>query len=190
VITDDHASARQAVQLFVERGHTRIGMVDANPADETSGNHGGIASAAADRIGGYVAGMGDAGLGIRAEWMMHPPGRDGIQPRVRALLAQPDRPTAILANNSDVALAVVLACAELDLAVGQDVSLITFDDAAWTRVVSPQISVIARPVEQMGELAVAALLARIRGDRSRTTLVLANRLLDRGSVASHGARST
>ena len=54
----------------------------------------------------------------------------------RRLLAQPDRPTAILAHNDDMAVGAIMVAHQLGLSLPGDLSVVGFDDSAIARSAS------------------------------------------------------
>ena len=194
VTSDDHRSASEAVELLVGRGHSRIAMITPTwmGASFTRRRPAALFSTAADRVDGFKAGMKQAGLVPRAEWVLYASLADPLAPRAAAasVLSGASRPTALLTNNSDVALAVVTACRDVGLNVGRDISLVTFDDADWTQAFDPPISVISRPVARMGEMAVRELVYQIAGHPPSAPIVLPNTLVDRRSVVPPPPPST
>jgi LacI family transcriptional regulator len=188
VSTDDHTGAIAAVRLFVDRGHRRIGLLVATAAaaEPTGVRPAAAVSTVSDRVGGFIAGLGEAGLDFDPDWVRYT-NVDHASSREAAtqILATDNRPTAILATNVDMTLAVIAACRDLNLSIGEDVSLIGFDDSPWARVFSPPISVVERPVYELGRTAVVNLLAQIDGKQVRSESVeLETVLIDRESVAT------
>lgn len=184
VYTDDRTGARQAVELFLDYGHRNIGLLLATAAancPKTSQPEG-VVSTVRDRRNGALE-------AISARHAPNPAIRycrsnlDESTRAARELLTLAPRPTAILATNEEMALGVLMACNELGLSVGRDVSLISVDDCPWTRVVAPAISVVRRPVYDLGSAAVAALIREIKGDGRLGRIELATELIDRGSVS-------
>jgi LacI family transcriptional regulator len=193
VTSDDFRSAVDAVSLLVSNGHTRIGMIDGNWASSgfTSRRPRTLGSAASERIDGFREGMKRSGLSPRPGWMLYASAREryAAQAAAASILGQADRPTALVTNNSDIALAVLTVCQNLGLEIGSDLSLITFDDASWAAAFSPPISAVARPVAQMGEAAVRELVAQIGGRPPSPAIVLKNDLIERRSVGAPGGLS-
>jgi LacI family transcriptional regulator len=192
VTSDDFRSAVDAVSLLVSHGHTRIGMIDGNWASSgfTSRRPRILGSAAAERIDGFREGLKRSSLSARPGWMLYASAREpyAAQAAAASMLSHRDRPTALVTNNSDVALAVVTVCQKLELEIGSDLSLVTFDDASWAAAIRPPISAVARPVAQMGEAAVRELVAQIGGRPPSPPIVLSNNLIDRRSVGVPGER--
>jgi len=74
------------------------------------------------------------------------------------------------------------ACRERDLVVGRDLSLIGFDDSPWAEVFTPAVSVVKRPIYDLGEAAVTSLVRRIGGGSPGGSVELSATLIDRQSV--------
>jgi LacI family transcriptional regulator len=107
---------------------------------------------------------------------------------MRDLIELPERPTAVFASNSRVALGVVKAVRQAGLAVPHQMSIVGWDDADWTSVVTPPISVVAQPTYELGRRAAEFLLARISGDEAPPVLhKMATDFLSRESVSSPGS---
>ena len=68
--------------------------------------------------------------------------------------------------------------------IGQDLSLVTVDDSPWAATMTPGLTVVARPVEELGAIAVERLVAEMdQPDLSGETIVLPTTLITRASVA-------
>ena len=100
----------------------------------------------------------------------------------KRLLSRKDRPTAIFSANIEMTAGLVAYVREVGIAIPQEVSLVSFDDAFWTRYIDPPLTVIAQPMEAMGKCAMELLLARLRGGRPSKTQVFAPELIVRGST--------
>ncbi|MDP5025898.1 MAG: substrate-binding domain-containing protein, partial [Aquiluna sp.] len=70
------------------------------------------------------------------------------------------------------------------IAIGKDISVISFDDSPWAAAMSPAITVVSRPVDQLGEAAVEILLKQMSGARSLSSVTLPTMLIERDSVFS------
>jgi len=78
----------------------------------------------------------------------------------RALLAAPDRPTAVIAQSDLLAVGVIRAAHELGLRVPQDVSVLGFDGAR----VDHDLTTLAQPAVEKGRAAGRAILAGLAGE--------------------------
>ena len=80
------------------------------------------------------------------------------------------------------------AARELGRSIPHDLSLVAFDDADWTGVSTPRITVMAQPIHDIGAEAARLLVRRIRGDGAPPVLrVLDQHLIERDSVAPAAA---
>lgn len=113
-------------------------------------------------IGSVFAGRGLAGPPLVEVGLEFEAATD----RLRTWIEGNRRPGAFLALTNFTTLGVLAALARLGLAVPHDVSVLGFDDYSWMRAVSPPLSAIRQPVEEIGEQVWLRLRARISGDKS------------------------
>ncbi len=78
----------------------------------------------------------------------------------RKLLNKSDHPTAIVAMNDDMAVGVCDAARELGLKVPDDVSVTGFDNSDIIQYVTPRITTVERPLQEMGYRAMELLLEK------------------------------
>ncbi|WP_352564701.1 substrate-binding domain-containing protein [Mesorhizobium australicum] len=101
------------------------------------------------------------------------------------LLSQPDRPTAILASDSVIALEILRTIRQRGMRIPDEISLITFHDADWTGVTTPPITVVDQPVYALGHSVADLLIRRLKGDiQPAERLVLRTAIITRGSVGA------
>jgi LacI family transcriptional regulator len=80
-------------------------------------------------------------------------------------------------------LAVLKVAGDRGIKIGKGLSVISFDDSPWATAMVPGITVVARPVEDLGHLAVTELVSAIEGKPNHRQIVLPAHLIKRGSVA-------
>lgn len=188
VLVDSVAAARDVVERLVGVGHRRIAMVTGglSSAERTKGKL--SVSTGQDRVDGFLAALGEAGVAEPQTYLRtgaHSP--DLARALMEELIALPEPPTAVFASNSRVALGVLKAIRGAGLDVPRDISIVGFDDADWTSVVNPPISVVAQPTYELGRRAAEVLIARLSGDESAPQVyVMSTDFLARGSVAAPG----
>ncbi|NLE52517.1 MAG: LacI family transcriptional regulator [Chloroflexi bacterium] len=104
------------------------------------------------------------------------------------LLARPDRPTAIVAFNDEVALEVYAVCRQRGLRIPDDLAVTGCDDILSARHVAPPLTTVRVPAREQGERAMRALLKRLARPRGRIPHVtlLPVELVVRGSTAPLG----
>ncbi|HWE10368.1 MAG TPA: LacI family DNA-binding transcriptional regulator [Solirubrobacteraceae bacterium] len=174
VVLDNVRGARDAVGHLLGLGHRRVALlgVDTNWTSD------------AGRIEGYRFAHATAGItvndGLILRLGFHEP---AAEKRIARLLDEA-APTAIFATNNLLAEQAWRVLRERGLRLPRDVSLVGFDDVAWTAMVSPPITVVAQPTTDLGRRAAALLLQRIADpDRTPTVELLQPRLVVRGSSA-------
>jgi LacI family transcriptional regulator len=173
---DDAAAAHELTGLLLQLGHRDIGFILGDPA------HG----AAAARCAGFKAAMAEAGVEVRPDRLRQGDFsyRSGVL-AAEALLAGPDRPTAIFAGNDDMALGAISTANRLGLSVPGDVSVCGFDDTPAARAVWPRLTTVRQPIVEMAQEAAGLLIAgSMIDDRGRPVeRLLAFRIEARESTA-------
>jgi LacI family transcriptional regulator len=185
VTTDDFNGARMAVEYALSLGHRRLGFAAIVGPEKavSSGIPSGLISTTQQRIDGFISGAITAGI-PKSElfWTFCGATIEETAQGVGRLLDAEAPPTILVAANNDIALGIITCATQRNLVIGQDLSLIMFDDSPWAAV-PPGITVVARPVDELGSIAVTQLLAEItRQTTQRTQIVLPTSLVIRGSV--------
>lgn len=99
------------------------------------------------------------------------------------LLALPEPPHAVFTGNDAMAVGVYQALYRAGLKVGCDVAVVGYDDIEMSQYLSPPLTTIHQPKDELGELAVDTLLHRLMNlDLEPQTLVLTPELMVRDSV--------
>ncbi|MCC6314166.1 MAG: LacI family DNA-binding transcriptional regulator [Thermomicrobiales bacterium] len=156
VAMDNERGMRLAVEHLAALGHHRIGFVSWEPGDYSN---------RLERLAGYRAALVDASLPATDDLVRF--ARMGWEDGVRAtaaLLAQPQRPTAVISASSMLNLQVLAAAKRLGLRVPEDLSVVGHDDAPWDDLLDPPLTTIATPARELGALAAVRLIAAIEAD--------------------------
>lgn len=103
------------------------------------------------------------------------------------LLSGADRPTAIVCDNDQLAVGVFWAARRVGLDVPGDVSVVGFDDAPVGRVMSPQLTSVRIPADELGGVAMSTLERQLHGKRTHST-VLPTTLVVRGTTGPPAGR--
>lgn len=165
--------AYDATQYLIGLGHRRIGFITGRM------NLG----CARDRLAGYQDALKahkikpDKAL-IQVGTFNQPEGYTCA----RALLALPNRPTAIFASNDIMAFGVMEAVRDCGLRIPDDVSIIGFDDIPQCLMTHPTLTTVRQPLQEMGRTAVQMLLKLIEHpDRPPERVRLNTQLVTRGT---------
>jgi LacI family transcriptional regulator, galactose operon repressor len=144
--------AFDATNYLIGLGHRRIGFVTGTM---TMG-------CAVDRLDGYRAALAANGLTLDSTLIVE---GDFHQHRgyesARELLALSDPPTAIFASNDVSAFGVMEAVRDAGYRIGEDISVVGFDDIPTATNVHPRLTTVRQPLEEMGRRATRMLLELI-----------------------------
>ncbi|MFC5708447.1 substrate-binding domain-containing protein [Aeromonas eucrenophila] len=155
IADNSHQGGYLATRHLIELGHRDIGCITGPrsraPADQ--------------RLSGFVQGMQEAGLAINPAWIQEgdfdcASGHDAML----RLLSQPSRPSALFVCNDMMAMGVISAAHRAGLSIPEDLSLVGYDNVALAQYMSPPLTTVNQPKEELGRLAVTRLLARINGE--------------------------
>lgn len=172
----DEGSARIATEHLIALGHTRIGFVAGSEEYSLS----------EWRIQGWqramtAEGLSHEGLMERGDFSY----ASGVIAAHR-LLDLPQRPTAVIASNDQMALALFDTAIDRGMAVPQDMSLISFDNSPVARFTNPQLTAIDQPIAPTFSKAVELLIANANGAEPAQPVVIESSLIIRGSTAPPG----
>lgn len=109
--------------------------------------------------------------------------------QVAAVLRSPQPPTAIIASNSAIALAMIEILRALSVRWPEDVSVLAFDEPVWAPIMSPPLAVLRHPTRAIAEAAWACLMRRVNTPAARRrSIVLEARFIAAASVAGPAGR--
>jgi LacI family transcriptional regulator len=150
---DNAQAAYELTEYIVGLGHTRIGLI----AGRTSSN-----DRSSAREAGVRACLKAHGLALASEWFIERPYRilDGRQ-AMRLLLERPDRPTAVICGNDQMAFGALIEASQQGMNVPADISVAGFNDLEYAAHLTPPLTTIRVPAEEIGEEAARLLLAQI-----------------------------
>jgi LacI family transcriptional regulator, repressor for deo operon, udp, cdd, tsx, nupC, and nupG len=174
---DDSAATHAAMNHLFDLGHTRIAHIGGE--NEFGMDH----TVAIVRHREWSRAL--VGRGIEPpDWWFGSGGFIMPQAKVvaHALLARPDRPTAIFAGSDEMAFGAILAARELGLRTPEDVSVIGIDDHPWSRAFD--LTTIRQDAHAQGETAAGMVTDALAGLPIRVMVHHAPiELLVRGSTA-------
>jgi len=154
---DDKAVVNAITWLIHERGHRRIGFIGVTSSYSVGARRRAAFLDAMRRVSLPI----DPALFEMGDWSSESGDR-----AMQALLARPQRPTAVFAVNDLMAIGAMEAAQRAGLCIPADVAILGFDDippATWVR---PRLTTVAQHPAEMGRLMATALFERIQGDYS------------------------
>jgi len=151
VLPDEVGGGRMAARIALEAGHTRIAYLTGTPG----------VWATRGRLRGFREELRSAGLHTNDQVIRagNYQADSGYQLTL-ALLAKPNRPTAILCGNDRMAIGALMALREKGVDVPREISLIGYDDHdPLVARLSPAITNVRLPFYDMGRWAAERIFA-------------------------------
>lgn len=171
----DHARAgRDAIDHLLATGRRQIAVIDAGPAQSPPPG-----------ILGYADALRVAGVAPRAGHLQRAPslGRADGYRTARTLLAQRERPDAVVCASDALAIGAMCAAHDAGARVPEDLAVVGIggsEDGRWAR---PALTTVAADTALLARQAVARMLARIaRPDTAPVHVVVPHALLPRQST--------
>lgn len=90
--------------------------------------------------------------------------------------------TAVICYNDVVAIGLLGKLNEAGVTVPTDISVAGYDDIPFARYVTPPLTTVSTPKEDLGRHAWEAVERMLQGDKDLSTLTFAPRLVERGST--------
>jgi len=171
VLVNARGASDTAASHLIDLGHRRIAAIAGLMAE----------SSAVDRLEGYKDALRrhdidvDPALIVGGTWRR----QDGYA-GMRALMALAEPPTAVLASNNVLASGALQYMREHDITAGTDLSIISFDDVEFLKLLVPPVSAIAQPIAAIGEYIAENILMRLEHgarDEPRTIYLDCNVIL-------------
>lgn len=180
VDVDDHGGAREVTRYLLELGHRRLAVVSLGPNLPDRGPGGPLGR----RMAGIAEALAEVGLTMDDIRLTEVPvSRTEGYRATRALMAEGQPPTAILALSDVLAYGVVDALQELGLDVPTGVSVTGFDDLAESAWFRPRLTTVRQPIVTKGRTAADFLISAIRGEDQHPHQSLGTSLIVRDSTA-------
>src|SRR5512132_1578100 len=172
VRTADGDGVGQAVDHLVGLGHRTVAFID-----------GGKGTIASDRRRGYRRAMRRHRLGDHLRVIPGGHTEAGAKLAGQVLLGESDPPTAVVASNDRCAVGLLDALNRSAVDVPGFVSVVGYDDSAWSRLAHVNLTTVNQSTRQQAEHAVAAAVERLdNGRTAHREVVLTPRLVVRGTT--------
>lgn len=138
---DDYQGARLAMDYLIAKGHTQIALIS-GPIDSVPTHK---------RMLAYQSALLEHDIKFRPEYIKtgHWQYEDGYQKCLEILKLNP-RPTAIFAMSDQMAVGALKAIHDKGLRIPEDIALHGFDNLIYALYVSPSLTTIDLPLDQIG----------------------------------------
>lgn len=163
-----------ATQYLIDKGYRRIACI-AGPLDKTPSRL---------RLEGYQLAMARAGIAVEEGFIITSDFEfSGGLKAMQALLALPALPQAVFVGNDAMAVGVYHALHQAGLRVPQDIAVVGYDDIELARYMTPPLTTIHQPKDELGELAIDVLIHRMANPaQAQQRVQLTPELIVRGSA--------
>jgi LacI family transcriptional regulator len=149
---DDVFGGQAATKHLLNSGHHNIGLISGPP----------ISLSAFGRIKGYQTALQAADIPVNEDWIRHcHPVVERGQDTAYDLLKNNSEITALFCHNDLVAVGALQACKELRLRVPDDIAIIGYDDIHLAALVSPALTTVHIPMDEIGTRTMQMLLEQV-----------------------------
>lgn len=164
-----------ATNYLISKGYTRIACITGPKEQKPS----------LGRLDGFFQAMNRAGLPIPGDYVIHSNFEfSGGLTAMERFLDLDVPPHAVFTANDAMAVGVYNALNQAGLRVGKDVAVVGYDDIELARYLSPPLTTIHQPKDELGKLAVETLLHRLKYPNDEPKiLTLTPELVERHSVS-------
>ena len=159
VLVDNKKAAEDAMQLFIEKGHKKIGII---------GGPEGIFTAE-ERLDGYYTALKKAGIPIKNSLVYR--GDYTIQGGVRGLeelvRENPDM-TAVFVTNYEMTMGAMIGVNELGIQIPEQLSVIGFDNLQFARACRPKLTIVSQPTDRIAREIARIILEHLEKKEERS----------------------
>lgn len=183
ICVDDRKESARIVDYLIGLGHEKIAMVVAEPNEQSIGKL---------RLDGYYEALQAHGIAINPNLVYqttnevgHFSMENGYRTTKR-LIESGEEFTAVYAMADVLAIGAIRALLESGLRVPEDVSVAGYDGIDVSGYISPSLTTIRQPVEDMAKNTVKLLFDIIAGKKEHQHITFAGELLERESTKKIG----
>lgn len=161
VMANDRHAVSEMARFIVSLKHEKVAMIT-GPLHYRSSR---------ERYEGFTETMASLGHPIDNNFILEGSNQyeSGIE-LGRKLLTADNKPTAIFANNDEMASGVLKAAYELNVKVPEQLSVAGFDDNLMASRIIPALTSMKRSVRQMAKYAANKLIAKVEGNNPQAII--------------------
>ncbi|MBE4583841.1 LacI family transcriptional regulator [Vibrio navarrensis] len=170
---DNVAGGKLATQYLLHMGHQNIACIT-GPLDKSD---------ASGRLRGYRLALEEAGLEynealVCAAGFTEETGMLAMQ----QLLNRDVKFTAVFASNDHMAVGALEVLKNKGISVPEEISLVGFDNVLFARYLTPRLTTIHFPIEEMSTEAVQLTIKKLNNQKNDVNFILSPSLVTRSSV--------
>lgn len=152
VMVDNVSAAYEAVKHLIDNGCKRIAFL-AGPTSVTVSNQ---------RLEGYKNALRDSGYALEYSLIVH--GEYSLQKAVEStnyLMSLPNPPDGLVVVSDRLAIGAMTALRARKISIPSQVALVSFNDEPVCSIITPTLTSVAQPTNEMGKLATMLLINQI-----------------------------
>lgn len=153
VAPDDAVGSQAAVTHLIDRGSSRIAMIQGPPGTGAARTHGYLEALAAREIDA------ESSLLVHGDWTGH-----GGRTAMRTLLGLARPPDAVFCANDLMAIGAMDVARDRGLSIPADLAVVGFDDVEAASMISPRLTTVQNPAYDAGRAAGLMLADRMAGE--------------------------
>ena len=159
VLVDNKKAAEDAMQLFIEKGHRKIGII---------GGPEGIFTAE-ERLDGYYTSLKKAGIPIknslvyRGDYTI----KGGVRGLEELIRENPDM-TAVFVTNYEMTMGAMIGVNELGIQIPEQLSMIGFDNLQFARACRPKLTIVSQPTDRIAKEIARIILEHLEKKEERS----------------------
>lgn len=174
VFIDDKKGAFDGVEMLINAGHKNIAIITGPLHNKPS----------IERLEGYKEALRFNNITYKEEYIYEGDFQvESGYKQTNNIIKENKDTSAIFVSNNMMMLGCINAIHENNMKIGKDISLVGFDDLEFLNYVGLDISVVARPTAEMGQIAFDLMEKKIHNSEpySVQNVVLKPYLIQRGS---------
>ena len=188
VNVDNRLGIRALLDHLIELGHRSFGFIGGS----FSFSGGRLLGDISERQRAFTESLTTLGMNTAPEYCQDAQNDfSGGAAGFEALMALPDRPTAVVASTDVLAFGALRAAHKLGLRVPEDISIVGFDDLPLAEYTTPPLTTVCQPISEMAAAAVRAAIDEPGAEATPLVEILKPTLLIRessGPAPAHRGR--
>lgn len=170
---DNLLAGREATEYLYSLGHRKIAYLGSEN----------VMMFSSERLSGYQLALMQHGIPLRPEYCIEASGipLDSNEP-LHKMLDLEERPTAVVASDDILAVALERVCTARGLRIPEDISIVSFNNSLFARITSPELTSVDINSYQLGIEAASQLINHVENPNLLATkIIVPHSLIVRGS---------
>ncbi len=174
ILINDRTGVFRATEYLVQKGHRKIGIIEGKEGFRS----------AEIRKQGYVDAHSRYNLPLNNDFMVIGDySTESGYLAMMELLERDEVPTAVFCSNDEMAMGAINAVNRKGLRIPEDISIMGYDDSMFAGYLTPRLTTVNRPVDEMGKKGATKLLDLIDDNRASGERYYMNvQIIERDSV--------